>query len=377
MKILYVSTISNTINAFMIPHIELLLDKGNHVDVACNIQREINPRLLERNCKVYNIEFQRSPLNKHNYNAYKKVKRLIQDEKYDLVHVHTPVASFLTRMACRKIPNLKILYTAHGFHFFKGSPLKNWLMYYPIERLAARWTDRLITMNEEDYCIAQKFKIRDNGIVYKVHGVGTDLNRFQPQTKEKKNFMRKEYGFKEQDFILFYAAELNYNKYQDLLIDMINILKDKIPTIKLLLAGTGPLKDKYEKKINDLGLSSNIKLLGLRSDVPNLLALSDVVVASSRREGLPVNVMEAMATSLPLVVTDIRGHRDLVNNGENGYVIGVNDIEGFVKSIEKLHKDNKLRHKLGRRGLELVQKYSLESVLKEMKSIYVETSDYK
>ena len=370
MKILYVSTISNTINAFMIPHIELLLDKGNHVDVACNIQREINPRLLERNCKVYNIEFQRSPLNKHNYNAYKKVKRLIQDEKYDLVHVHTPVASFLTRMACRKIPNLKILYTANGFHFFKGSPLKNWLMYYPIERLAARWTDVLITMNEEDYSIARKFKIRDGGSVYKVHGVGIDLNKFQPQTKEKKRIMRKEYGFKEEDFILFYAAELNHNKHQDLLINVVNILKDRIPNIKLLLAGNGPLEGQYKRQVEQLNLGRYVDFLGYRDDIPSLLAMSDVVVASSRREGLPVNIMEAMATGLPIVATDVRGHRDLIINGENGYIVGLDDIEGFAKSIEYLYKYKELRNKFGKKGIEIVQKYSLVNVLREMESLY-------
>jgi len=354
----------------MIPHIELLLDKGNHVDVACNIQREINPRLLERNCKVYNIEFQRSPLNKHNYNAYKKVKRLIQDEKYDLVHVHTPVASFLTRMACRKIPNLKILYTAHGFHFFKGSPLKNWLMYYPIERLAARWTDVLITMNEEDYSIARKFKIRDGGSVYKVHGVGIDLNKFQPQTKEKKRIMRKEYGFKEEDFILFYAAELNHNKHQDLLINVVNILKDRIPNIKLLLAGNGPLEGQYKRQVEQLNLGRYVDFLGYRDDIPSLLAMSDVVVASSRREGLPVNIMEAMATGLPIVATDVRGHRDLIINGENGYIVGLDDIEGFAKSIEYLYKYKELRNKFGKKGIEIVQKYSLVNVLREMESLY-------
>lgn len=377
MKILYVSTVIGTVNGFLISHIQFLINQGHVVDIAANTTKKVSPDLIKLGCKVYNIEFQRSPLKKDNYIAYKKVKKLVLEEGYDLIHVHTPIASFLTRLACRNMPNLKILYTAHGFHFLKGAPMKNWLIYYPIEKLAARWTDGLITMNEEDYKIAQKFKVRDNGLTHKVHGVGVDLNKFESQTIEKKNQTRKEYGYKEDDFILFYAAELNYNKHQDLLIDVVNILKDKIPNIKLLLAGSGTLENEYKEQVKQLGVGNNIEFLGYRGDIPNLLMLSDIAVASSRREGLPVNVMEAMATGLPLVVTNVRGHRDLVDDGENGYVIGVNDIEGFVKSIEKLHKDNELRHKLGRRGLELVQKYSLESVLKEMKSIYVETSDYK
>lgn len=369
MKILFVTTISPTIG-FLIPHIKFLVEKGYEVDVAFNITKEVSSELIDLGCKIYNIEFQRSPLSKDNCTAYKKIKQIVRNGNYRLIHTHTPIASFITRMACRNIPNLKILYTAHGFHFLKGAPMKNWLIYYPAEKLAARWTDALITMNEEDYKIAQKFKIRDNGLTHKVHGVGVDLNKFQPQTKETKIFFRKEYGFKEEDFILFYAAELNYNKHQDLLIDTIDILKDKIPNIKLLLAGTGHFKNKYENKINELGLNSYIKLLGLRRDVPNLLTLSDIAVASSRREGLPVNVMEAMASGLPLVVTDIRGHRDLVDNMINGYTIGVNDTIGFANAIENLYEDSKLREKYGINGQKLVQKYSLENVITEMEEIY-------
>lgn len=377
MKVLYVTTISNTVNAFLIPHIKLLIEKGHKVDVAFNVVQEIDPELVEMGCKIHNVAFQRSPISKQNYVAYKKLRRIMKDEDYDMVHVHTPIASIITRIACRDILDLKIVYTAHGFHFMKGAPIKSWLIYYPIERLVARWTDILITINHEDYNVAKRFRLRSKGKIYKVNGVGIDLNKFEPQIIEKKIQIRKEYGYKEDDFILFYAAELNYNKHQDLLIDVVNILKDKIPNIKLLLAGSDTLENEYKEQVKQLGVGNNIEFLGYRGDIPNLLMLSDIAVASSRREGLPVNVMEAMATGLPLVVTNVRGHRDLVDDGENGYVIGVNDIEGFVKSIEKLHKDNELRHKLGRRGLELVQKYSLESVLKEMKSIYVETSDYK
>ncbi len=377
MKVLYVTTISNTVNAFLIPHIKFLIEQGHKVDVAFNVVQEIDPELIEMGSKIHNVGFQRSPISKQNYVAYKKLRRIIKDEDYDMVHVHTPIASIITRIACRNIPNFKIVYTAHGFHFMKGIPIKNWLIYYPIERLVARWTDVFITINNEDYNVAKRFKLRNNGKTYKVNGVGVDLNKFKPQTIEKKIQIRKEYGYKAEDFILFYAAELNSNKHQDLLINVINILKNKIPNIKLLLAGSGTLENEYKKQVKQLGVCDNIDFLGYRYDVPNLLMLSDVAVASSKREGLPVNIMEAMATGLPLVVTDVRGHRDLVDNGENGYVIGCNDVEVFAKSIVKLYEDEKLRYKFGRRGLELVQKYSLESVLKEMESIYVETLDYK
>ena len=149
MKILYVSTVSGTINSFLIPHIEMLLKLGHQVDIACNVRREISSSLFEKGCRVYNISFSRSPINKTNLKAYKTLKKLVQNEKYDLVHTHTPVASAITRLVCKNIKGTKVFYTAHGFHFHKGAPLKNWLIYYPLEKWLAKYTDTLITINKE------------------------------------------------------------------------------------------------------------------------------------------------------------------------------------------------------------------------------------
>lgn len=370
MKILYVATISNTINAFLIPHIELLIEQGHKVDIACNVVREIDQELIQLGCKVHDIKFQRSPLKKDNYEAYRRIRKLVLDGDYDLVHTHTPIASFLTRMACRNISSLKVLYTAHGFHFLKGAPLKNWIIYYSMEKLAARWTDGIITMNEEDYNMAKKMNMRGKDLVFKVHGVGIDLSRFSSISLIEKNNLRSEYGYSNDDFILFYAAELNYNKHQDILINSVNLLKGKIPNLKLLLAGNGILKEKYEQQIRNLGLEKNVQLLGFRNDILNLLKISDVAVASSRREGLPVNVMEAMATGIPLVVTDCRGQRDLVSDGENGFIVGVDDIEGFANAIVKLYNSIELRQRFGEKGIVLSALYSLDKVIKEIERVY-------
>lgn len=369
MKVLYVSTISNTINAFMIPHIEMLLDQGHHVDIACNIDREISPKLIDSGCKVFNVEFQRSPLKKENLSAFKKISKLIKNEKYDLVHTHTPIASAIVRLACKSNKKIKVFYTAHGFHFFKGAPLKNWIAYYPIEKWLSRYTDCLITINKEDYdtSINKRFKA---GKIKLVHGVGINLNKFKQQNKAKKTQIRMEYGYNEKEFILFYAAALNHNKHQDLLIDVVSKLKDRIPNIKLLLAGRGPSEINYKERAKQLGVENNIEFLGFRGDIPDLLMLSDIVVASSRREGLPVNIMEAMATGLPLVVTNVRGHRELVSNGENGFIIELDDVEGFANSIEELYKSEELKYEFGKKGIKLVQKYALENVLTEMQEIY-------
>ncbi|MDF2787345.1 MAG: hypothetical protein K0S80_443 [Neobacillus sp.] len=370
MKILYVTTISNTINAFLIPHIKLLIEQGNQVGLAFNTVQEISPELIKLGCKVHHVEFQRSPFKKENHIAYKKIKRIVIEEGYKLVHVHTPVASFVTRFACRNIPDIKMVYTAHGFHFFKGAPKKNWFLYHSLEKIAARWTDALITMNEEDYKSAKKLKLRNSGTTFKVHGVGLDLKKFSPQTIQEKNKLRKEYGFNPQDFILINVGELCYRKHQDLLIKSLYLLKDRIPVIKLLLVGDGEMLSVYKELVKRLGLEKKVEFLGFRQDIPNLMLISDIAISTSRQEGLPVNVMEAMATGLPLVVTDCRGNRDLVSSGENGIVVDLNDSQICANAIEKLYKSKELRGNFINKSQDYIKEYSVENVLCEMKEIY-------
>lgn len=366
-KVLFSATIDEHIISFHIPFIQWFKKKGYEIHVASK-----GNMVIPFIDKKYYVNFERSPFKASNCIAYKQLNRIINENDYDLIHCHTPIGAALTRFSARnaRAKGTKVLYTAHGLHFFKGAPLKNWLLYYPIEKWLSRYTDCLITINKEDYntVISKRFKAKE---IKMVHGVGVDLSKFEPQTIEKRLQIRKEYEYKEDDFILFYAAELNENKHQDLLINVIrNLKKKKVPNIKLLLAGTGALESKYKKQAKELGLDSNIEFLGFRSDIQNLLNLSDIAVASSRREGLPVNVMEAMATGLPLVVTNVRGHRDLVINGENGYVIELDNIEEFADSIDKLYRNDMLRSRFARKGIEFVQKYSLENVLKEMEEIY-------
>ncbi|MCD1161124.1 glycosyltransferase family 4 protein [Peribacillus frigoritolerans] len=370
MKILFVTTISNTVNTFLIPHIRMLIEQGHKVDVAFNIVQEVDSKLIELGCTVHKLEFTRIPIKKQNFTAYKKLKKIIQNEQYDLVHTHTPIASACVRLACRKMVNVKVIYTAHGFHFYKGAPLRNWIIFYSMERIVAHFTDSIITMNKEDFNAAKKMKLKTNDSVYKINGIGVNLNKFTPQNLNKKNKLRMEFGYNQDDLILFYAAELNSNKHQDLLINAVKLLKSKIPNVKLLLAGNGDLRENYEEQVKKLGLQGNVEFLGFRKDIPELLSITDIAVASSRREGLPVNIMEAMAIGLPLVVTNCRGQRDLVIDGENGFVVGIDDYEDFANSIEKLYKLKQLRQQFGEKSIKLVKQYSLENVMKEMKDVY-------
>ncbi|WP_042353817.1 glycosyltransferase family 4 protein [Bacillus rubiinfantis] len=376
MKILYVTTISDTVNSFLIPHIRFLIKMGHEVGVAFNIIQEVDRELTELRCTIHQVDFQRNPLSKDNVRAYREIKNILLEEGYELVHVHTPVASFITRLACRGL-NVKVLYTAHGFHFFNGAPKRNWMIYYPLEKLAAKWTDGVITMNDEDYHAAKRLKIRSEASIYKIHGVGLDLAKFSPKTAEEKADLREKHHFSKDDFIVIYVAELCYRKQQDLLIKAVSMVKEEVVNIKLLLAGDGDMLQAYQKQVTELRLEENVFFLGYRDDIDQLLTMSDVAISTSRQEGLPVNVMEAMATGIPLIVTDCRGNRDLVKDGENGIVIGINDVNGCAQAILDLYRAEELRQQFSDNSRSLIQQYSLENVIKDMKVVYSkQTSSY-
>jgi len=365
-KILFTATISHHIISFHLPYLKWFKDQGYEVHVAANGHANIPY------CdKFINIGFERSPFKISNLKAYKDLKRNIDNNNYSLIHCHTPMGGVLTRIAginSRK-RGTKVVYTAHGFHFFKGAPLKNWLLYFPIEYILAKKTDVIITINKEDFDIANKYNFRAGKIRF-INGVGINLEEFQPQTFDSKTMLREEYGFNEKDFILIYAGELSYRKHQDLLIDVVALLKDKIPNIKLLLAGTGTLFDQFKKQINVKEVSEQVELLGFRNDITNLMMLSDISVSSSRQEGLPVNVMESMATGLPLVVTNCRGNRDLVTNGKNGYILEIDDLQGFSESVKLLYDSEEIRFDFSKSNINKIKQYSIKNVLNEMEDVY-------
>lgn len=366
-KILFTATVDSHIKHFHLPYLKWFEEQGFQVHVASRGSENIPYADFK-----WNIPFSRSPFNKDNIRAYKELKKIIDTNNYRLIHCHTPVGGVLTRLAARRArkKGTKVIYTAHGFHFYKGAPLKNWLLYYPVEKWLARYTDCLITINEEDYELARKkFK---TGSIKKVDGVGVDINRFKPPAEEEKLALRQEYGFNEKDFIIICVGELNANKNQALAIKAVKILKERIPNIKLLLAGKGDMEKQYRKMAEKLGVKDNVLFLGYRRDIPELLSISDIAVSSSRREGLPVNVMEAMATGLPLVVTDCRGNRDLVRNGENGFVVGIDDAEGMAERIEYIYNNGEMKEKARKYNLNSIKNYSLDTIEKQIACIYNE-----
>lgn len=364
-KVLFVATVDGHILNFHIPFLKWFKERGYEVHVASNGNSDI-PFVKEK----HNIPFSRSPIKVVNITAYKHLKRIIDANQYKIIHCHTPVGGVLTRIAARatREKGTKVLYSAHGFHFFKGASIINWLIYYPIEKWMSNYTDCLITTNSEDYNkVINNFHSES---IKHVNGVGIDLNNFKPQTLEMKNKLRKEYGYNEDDFILMFAGELSYRKHQDLLINVIGLLKDKIPNVKLLLAGTGDLLEKYQVLVKRLGVEENVCFLGYRNDLGDIMNMIDVAVSSSRQEGLPVNVMMAMAVGLPLIVTDCRGNHDLVTHGKNGYITGINDTEEFASLVKRLYGSKDLIKRFSKNNLDLIKAYSLESIIKQMEIIY-------
>ena len=370
MKILFVTTISDTVNAFLIPHIQMLINDGHQVDLAFDIHSEVDPSISDMGCKIHPVSFKRSIKNKKNLTSFKNIRALIKKKRYHLIHTHTPIASVLTRLAYITVPGLdtSIVYTAHGFHFFNQAPFINWVLYYPVEKFLSRFTSFLITINDEDYQRAhRKFRA---GHIQLVNGVGVNLDKFRPCSQRDKIRLRKTYGYDESDFIVFFAAELTQRKNQMSLIHAINALKIKIPGIRLLLAGTGDLLEPCRDMIEQLHIREHVQLLGYQENIHELLAISDIAVSSSRREGLPVNIMEAMATGLPVIATRCRGNRDLVSHGYNGILVDIDDIEQMAGAVQHIFANKTLGTTYGGNSLNRIEKYSLPNVLAEMKKIY-------
>lgn len=364
MKILYVTTISNTVNAFLIPHIKMLIEAGHQVDVAFKIEQDVKMELIEMGCKVYELPLQRSPLRRENAEAYKLVKKIIITEGYNIVHTHTPVASTVVRIACRNLSDVKIFYTAHGFHFYKGAPLINWLIYYPIERWLSKYSDIIITINKEDYERAKDFKAKK--VVY-LPGIGIDLNQFKTVIIEKKIKLNS-LNLPQNSFVVLSIGELNNNKNHEVVIKAIKKLEN--PIIQYVICGQGNLQKYLETLSKKLGLENQVHFLGFRKDIAEICKSSDIFAFPSYREGLPVSVMEAMAVGLPIIASDIRGNRDLIENGKGGYLLEPQNEEQFAECISKLFKDEMLREQFEEYNQKKIDEFSLNHVLEKMKELY-------
>lgn len=366
MKVLFVASVYRHLTAFHIPFMEYFQSEGYEI-YAAGIGEEDRRILQDKNITCIDIPFSRSPLAGDNIKAYKALKTLFKDEKFDLVHVHTPVAAFLTRLAFRNVKHGKIIYTAHGFHFFKGAPLQNWLLYYPLEKVAAKWTDHLITINNEDYQNALKFLPKEQ--VSLVHGVGVEPNTIVMNDAEKK-LLKQQLGLRDESIIISYVAELNDNKNHIFLFNNWEAIKKEVPNYELLVIGTGEKEEQLKQIVKERNLQ-DIHFLGFRRDVPKILKITDIVCLLSLREGLPKSILEAMSEHIASIVSNTRGLRDLIQENINGKVIYLDDNKMLYNAFV-LMGNKEVRKKMGENTFEIVSVYFFEIVLQEYIAIYKE-----
>lgn len=316
-KILYVaSKVKLHVNLFHVPFLKQLKKEGYEVHVCANNDYENKDDCKIDGCdKFYDIPFHRIPVHLINVKAFFKLRKIIRQNNYDIIHCHTPVGGALARLvsASQRKKGTKVIYTAHGFHFFKNAPLINWLLYYPAEKLLARYTDLIITINKEDYNRVNNWK---SAKCIQMNGVGIDSGSFHKFTQEERQTVRKKLGIPLNSIVLLCVAEMSKRKHQDFLINVISKSVKPEMKIHLLLAGEGKFEDQYKELAEKNGLLSDINFLGFREDIEELMGASDIYVSSSRQEGLPVSIMEAMAAGLPVVCFKIRGNNDLIDDGK-------------------------------------------------------------
>ena len=372
-KVLIIATVPSMIGQFNMNNISILLDLGYEVHVACDWSdrsvwtdekiKKLKKTLDEYLVKYYQIDFSRYPLNISNHiKAYNQVMSILKENNYTFVHCHTPIASAVTRIACKKL-DTKAIYTAHGFHFYKGAPIKNWIIYYPIEKILSKYTDVLITINKEDYSLAKK-KFKMKRLEY-VAGVGVNTSiEFLP--KEELKLKKSEFGIRENEFVLISVGELSKRKNHEIIIKSLSKIHN-FP-FKYIIVGKGELNNYLIDLSQKNNIKDNIVFTGFRSDVIELMQISDLFVFPSLQEGLPVALMEAMTIGLPVLCSNIRGNNDLIEEGVGGYLFESKKSEQIIKYMTNL--DRAKLKTMGDYNAKKIKLFSNENINKKMINIY-------
>lgn len=372
-KVLFVATVVKThMMQFHIPYLRMFQEMGWETAVASRNDYEDPADCRIPYCDTYyDIPFERLPWKAENWRAYRMLKKIIDEGEFDLIHCHTPVGAMVARLAAlgARKKGTKVIYTAHGFHFFKGAPLVNWLLFYPAEWLLAPVTDVLITINKEDYDRARK-TMRAKRIEY-VPGVGIDTGRFRAEGCDRQE-KRRELGFREEDFLLLTVAEMTKNKNHITHLRALALLKDtpEFAAMHYLIVGRGEEWKSLEQSAKELGISDHVHFLGYRTDAPDMYRCSDLFLFMPFREGLSVALMEAMGSGMPIICTQIRGNTDLIDDGVSG-MFSENNPEALAKAILELYRDSEKRAAYGRAAAEKVKLFDSENVHAQVKDIYL------
>lgn len=350
---------------FLLPHVKHLSENGFTVDIACsnvgNKIEEIQEKSMGYVNKFHTVRTVRSPFSLKNIKGYKDLKNIIARHTYDLIWTNEPVMGVATRLAAqksRKQNHSKIVYMAHGFHFYKGAPLINWLLFYPVEWLASFWTDCLVTINLEDFKHAKKLHSKQ---VEYIHGIGINTDRLNPNTQTN---IRKELNLTDSDFIVLSVGELNKNKNQKTIIKALAKLKNN--NIHYILCGKGDQEANLRNLSEKFGITKNVHFLGYRNDVVDICMQSDVFVMPSLREGLGLAALEAMYCSLPIIGSNNRGLRDIVINDKSGYLCESGDYASFAENIKNFHANPKSLELFGSKGKLICKPYEINNVKDEV-----------
>ncbi len=365
-KVLFTASIAKHILRFHLPYLKWFKENGFETHVACNGDEEIPFADYK-----HKVNFVRNPFHLGHFSSYHELKKILNDENFDLVHCHTPMASVITRLASRfhRPKGLNVLYTAHGFHFFKGGPLIYWLLYYPMEKYLSQFTDAIITINKEDFDLIQNNGFK-NKKTYLINGVGVNNDRFTPKENNFKLDLRQKCGFQNNDFILVYVAEFIERKNHTFIINSTNELKTKIPNLKILFAGRGILKDQMENLVVKLNLNDTIKFLGFRDDINDVMRLADLGISASKQEGLGLNLIEEMMVGLPIIATIDRGHKEVVSHGKNGFLFEQNNKLMFIEYVIDLYNNPKKYRNFSQEAIVSSEKFALSKSLIQMENIY-------
>lgn len=365
MKILYVANIHRHFNAFHKPYIKMLQDMGYEVHLAAN-----GDDIVEEADIQYQIDIQRSPYDFRNIKAYFQLKKIIDTEQYQIVHCHTPMGGILGRLASSKSrkKGTKILYTAHGFHFCKGGPVKNWILYYPIEKIMAKHTDVIITINKEDFEVARKFKISKH---YSIPGIGLDIDGFKkiPDFFDR-NEKRKSFGIQKDELLLMSTGDLTTRKNHKVVIEAMS----KIPesNIKYIICGVGDQLLNLKKLSIKLGVAERVIFLGHRSDILELLKASDIFIFPSLWEGLGIAGIEAMAAGIPVIASNRHGIKDYAIDGSTAILCDPLRPNEFSTAIQRIFVNQDLQSKLVTNGDHIINKFNISEAITKMREIYEE-----
>lgn len=372
-KALIMAPMGSVHRRFNQPNIKALLDLGYEVHLLANFEdgegaESHNSTYAEteksRGIIIHSLPFARHSLLKNINNVF-RTRQLLKDNHFDIIHTHTETGGLILRL-CGKRKDSSYIYTSHGFSFYKGSPIKNQLFYRPIEKWICQGMDIYIAINKEDFDIQNRWNQNKSRFT---HGVGIDIHRFD-EKKECNESIRKEFGIPENAKMILSIGELDDNKNHRIVLEAISAIERK--DLYYVICGVGPNRDKLIKTADDLGMANRAILAGFRSDIPNVIAASDIFVFPSYHEGLPVALMEAMAGGLPVVASDIRGVKDLIVNNENGFLVSPGNKKEFSDKINILLDDRSLASSYVERSKFIIEQYSYQKVFDELRMLYQE-----